>query len=422
MKLQDGFRLLVIILISNVSLSEVARAATATGTVKDSSGEPVAGATVLVYSAGVRKGYNIFCPTCYVDCGKRVTTDQRGNFSIADLDNELVFNLITMQKGFVPTWIRDMDPQRGAAPPVVMKTRPLMEATSSVHGRIVDAHGNGVPDALVEVKGIGAGAGRVWGNFPDGLAISDADGSFALGTIAWPIPGHAPTDALMLEVKPRGMAPALHTATVGAEHEEFKVNDGVTVHGRLLSKGKPVPNAQLVLNTLDRSSDNAYAPIYIGTDEKGSFAITNVPIGRVWSLDADSDSLAGIGSVATRYVATRTDGKAVNAGDMKVNPGHSLSGGIVLSDGKAIPPDMRVSISNTTGGRRNAILSADARFEFKGLSGPYMLVPAVRGYRLDQGSSVEVLVDRDIDGLVIRLEPAPAPPSTAMPLPTGSRP
>jgi hypothetical protein len=43
--------------------------ATITGQVTDAAGKPVEHATVLVYEAGVKKGYSIFCPTCYTDCG-----------------------------------------------------------------------------------------------------------------------------------------------------------------------------------------------------------------------------------------------------------------------------------------------------------------------------------------------------------------
>ena len=51
---------------------------TITGQVDDASGKPVAQATVLVYEAGVRKGYSLYCPTCWTDCGKRATTDAEG--------------------------------------------------------------------------------------------------------------------------------------------------------------------------------------------------------------------------------------------------------------------------------------------------------------------------------------------------------
>ena len=33
-----------------------------------------------VYHAGVKKGYSTYCPSCYVDCGKRNITDNQGMF------------------------------------------------------------------------------------------------------------------------------------------------------------------------------------------------------------------------------------------------------------------------------------------------------------------------------------------------------
>ena len=50
------------------------------GRVSDSAGKPVEHATVMVYHAGVKKGYSTYCPSCYVDCGKRTITDNQGMF------------------------------------------------------------------------------------------------------------------------------------------------------------------------------------------------------------------------------------------------------------------------------------------------------------------------------------------------------
>ena len=34
--------------------------------------------TRLLAIPGLRKGYSIYCPTCWTDCGKRATTDAEG--------------------------------------------------------------------------------------------------------------------------------------------------------------------------------------------------------------------------------------------------------------------------------------------------------------------------------------------------------
>jgi len=72
--------------------------ATATGNVVDAAGNPVPHATVMVYSAGVKKGYSIFCPTCYRDCGKRSETGVDGNFAIGGLNPDLWFTLLVKNR------------------------------------------------------------------------------------------------------------------------------------------------------------------------------------------------------------------------------------------------------------------------------------------------------------------------------------
>src|SRR5260370_36266230 len=84
--------------------------ATATGKIVDAEGKPVEHATVLVYEAGVKKGYSVFCPTCYTDCGKRALTDGDGSFSIHDLNPDLLFTLLVLQDGYSTTYLRKINP------------------------------------------------------------------------------------------------------------------------------------------------------------------------------------------------------------------------------------------------------------------------------------------------------------------------
>lgn len=53
------------------------------GKVLGADGKPVEHATVLVYEARVRNGYSAYCPTCWVDCGKRTVTNAEGEYSIS---------------------------------------------------------------------------------------------------------------------------------------------------------------------------------------------------------------------------------------------------------------------------------------------------------------------------------------------------
>lgn len=84
-----------------------------------------------------------------------------------------------------------------------------------------------------------------------------------------------------------------------------------------------------------------------------------------------------------------------------------MSGRVKLSDDKILPRGLRVTIRNNAGGIRNAVLDWEYKFEFKGLSGSWQLVPPeVPGYRL-RGPAPEVSLQKNVKGLTITLEPQP---------------
>src|ERR1700674_5265017 len=88
---------------------------TAVGKVVDADGNAIEHAAVLVYSAGVKKGFSLFCPTCYVDCGKRTLTGADGTYSIAGLNPDLVFNFLIVREGYNATFVDRVDPEKGHA-------------------------------------------------------------------------------------------------------------------------------------------------------------------------------------------------------------------------------------------------------------------------------------------------------------------
>jgi hypothetical protein len=82
----------------------------------------------------------------------------------------------------------------------------------------------------------------------------------------------------------------------------------------------------------------------------------------------------------------------------------------VLSDGAAVGSNMRVTIgADNIMDSQMVALGPDGAFEFKGLTkGIYTVMPGVRNYKLADGDTGEVLVDRDGKNIVIRVEPRPA--------------
>jgi hypothetical protein len=104
--------------------------ATATGKVTDAAGKLLEHATVFVYEGHVKKGYGVYCPTCWADCGKHAATDPDGNFTIAGLNPDLKFKLMVVREGYTSAFVDQVDPANGAAQPASLKARPPIEDTS----------------------------------------------------------------------------------------------------------------------------------------------------------------------------------------------------------------------------------------------------------------------------------------------------
>jgi len=105
--------LLIATLILTATSSFPADRITVTGKVTDKLGKPLEDAMVMVYAGGVKKGYSTYCPTCYVDCGKRTVTDRTGSFTIKSLNPDVLFDLLVIRDGYVATFVKRVDPSRG---------------------------------------------------------------------------------------------------------------------------------------------------------------------------------------------------------------------------------------------------------------------------------------------------------------------
>jgi hypothetical protein len=391
--------------------SSGAESATLTGKVEDASGKPVEHATVMVYEAGVKHGYSVYCPSCWPDCGKRAVTDSGGQFRIGGLNPELVFTLLVIQDGYSATYVKKADPSGGPVATAVLKVRvPPENPAQTVRGLVVDSRGNPAADAVVEQQGVTYvdDHGRKLSSFGalnwiDLMAVTNAKGEFE---IAYSMPA----EKMILSVSARGMAPKLFTETTGLDRKTLTVASGSTIRGRLVQDGKPVANAEIGLTTHERRSGTTFSEMIVGTREDGTFDLTNVPAGRVWILYGKMESLAARG-VAAELVEceTKDDGQLVDIGDVQVKSGFTLHGKVVLSGGNAIPPDTRITLSaDRAWDTQMSVLAPDGSFEFKGLAkGVYSLGAGLKNYRLPDEATGEVLVNRNVDGVTIALQPTP---------------
>ncbi len=406
-----------------------------TGTVSDEKGKPVEHATVLVYKAGVKKGYSAYCPTCYVDCGKRAITDSKGMFAIQGLSPDLWFQLLVALDGYQPAFVDKVDPALEAPVAATLARRkPAGDPKGWFRGRVQDSRGLAVRDAIVKPIGIlfddktgGSGYGTIEGLEP--VAISNKKGEFQ---VAYSKPGLK----ILVSVEARGMASAFDVIPSGTGNHVITLTDGAVVRGRLVENGKPVGNAEVGLIGRPRGGYGAnlrlvgypYEEIRIGTQPDGRFVITNVPVPADWYVYGKMGSLAARGATGAVECTTKHDAEIVEIGDIQIKPAYRLIGRVVLSDGKPIPEGMRVTISSErVWDDQTAALPPDGHFEFIGLAADdYSLFASVKGYSLSKtpvpvtkkradgntetityipGIAPPFSLAHDIEGYVINLDP-----------------
>jgi hypothetical protein len=318
---------------------------------------------------------------------------------------------MVVKEGYTAAFVDKVDPQKGPAPAAVLKARPPVEEMSQVvRGLVVDGKGKPVKDAVVEQEGVGfsgrGGVGHAFGprDWIDLMAVTNEQGEFEMAYAK-------PAVEMILRVSPRGMAQKLFTEPTGPDRKTMTVTDGATIFGRVLQPdGKPAANVEIGVLSTSRRSGTTYPEMVIGTREDGTFAMTNVPVGRILNVYPKMESLAPLGFAGNpEPIETKDDGQEIHMADLKLIPSYALHGKVVLSDGAAIPKEMHVTIGSDTGMDMQMVaLAPDGSFEFKGLSkGVYTLSPAVRNYQLPEGDTGEVLVDRDGKNVVLRLQSRP---------------
>jgi hypothetical protein len=398
------------------------------GIVVDENGKPLAHATVMVYHAGVKHGYSTFCPSCYIDCGKRVVTNAKGSFSIKSLDPDLRFELLAARDGYIPEFAKDVDPVQNPTVTIKLSARPkAADFSGIVRGRVVDADGSPIRDAVIKPQGVltNEQGDNMIGELPglEPVAVSNERGEFEVAYAK-------PTPKMLLNIEARAMAPKFVVMATGKERHSVILADGAAITGRLLANGKPVGNAEIALIPKHRggfgenftASGDPYPPIRIGTNRDGTFTITNVPEPVDWYLYAEMNTIMQLGATEPLEVKTASDKEFLRAGDLTVRPGYRLKGKVLLSDQKAIPDGMRITISSErVADSQTAVLGRDGSFEFANLPpGPYSIFTSVKGYQVKGPENIPyslptISMDHDVDGFTLTAHPQKAPAKTGAP-------
>ncbi len=383
-----------------------------TGRVLSSGGKPLAGAHVMIDSAAVRRGTSPLCPSCYADCRKSAETDSDGRFRIASVDPELLFNVLVVADGFMPTIVKKTDPAKG---PIAVSLSPLdedkVDPKCVLRGVVLDPAHKPLAGARISAQMFKTDAFSGFSpNIFDPVAVTNLRGEFVLTSIS-------PITYADLKVEGNGVAPRV---VAGRKPESnphtIKMTAGVTLTGRLVRDGKRVSEAAVGLVQTNRGLGTYLGDQTIGTDEHGGFTFLNVHPDEEYFVYAMMGTIKGGGAVATVRVHSGADGATTDVGDLRVVRGHRVKGRVVLSDGKPIPPKTRLMVSREEAWDNQRVeLDAEGGFELSSLpTEKYSLNISLPGYRISSknhsvdGQNTWQLVgtiDQDIDTLKILMEP-----------------
>jgi hypothetical protein len=253
------------------------------------------------------------------------------------------------------------------------------DPTLVFRGRVLDEKGNPVPDAVVDPIGFQKGDGGQFGGLKgfDELALTNEKGEFRLGV---------PEKGLGLcgQVSARFFARRTFNNLPTDRPHDLTLVTGVTVTGRVLRDGKPLPGGAVGLVQQNRGVEAFVGEYKAAADANGVFRIPNVvPDEKLFAYGL-MDSLKGHGAIRVRPVRTRDTGTELDLGDVTIEPGYRLSGRVVLSDAKAVPAGTRVIISRDQAwDSQQTVVAKDGTFSFEGLPAEeYNLSANIRGYHV----------------------------------------
>jgi hypothetical protein len=200
---------------------------------------------------------------------------------------------------------------------------------------------------------------------------------------------------------------------------------GGGVTGRVVRDGRPVPGATLGIWRLDMFLDVPE----IKADAEGRFRFPHLPPDSKGWIYVATASLERAGAVRPRPLTTPGEAASSDLGDLAVEPGRSVSGRVIFSDGKRLPTNAEVIASaDHAGGEVRSRPDRSGRFTLAGLPpgliSVVVLFPddrfyAPAGYRLsarnrcrDPLNPYRLMgrLDHDLTDLTILFEPGPQPP------------
>jgi uncharacterized GH25 family protein len=386
------------------------------GRVTDVAGNPLQDAHVFIYTGKPKHGPAYLCPSCYLDCGKRVATDADGRFLIKSLAPSLLFRILVVREGYLPQFVPDIDPAEKSVT-VALESLDLSDVPPEriLQGRVVDEEGEPIVGASVSVEGWGSANGSAtWG--PSArvmltpVAVSNLQGQFSLG---------AKKDLRHVELKilcPNYAQAEFYEIPFGKPSRDFRLAAGGKVTGRLIHAGKPLPGRMISLSSENRGVGSNFTRQSMATDPKGRFTLYSLPAGLVYYVTASMDSIGKLGITPLKTVKDLRNGESRDVGDLVIQPGLTVSGKVQLSDGKPVPQDSTLFLGHEKSwAGHNKTLEPNGEFRFEGLHpGEIRCTLRMPGYRLAKlnrsyndlnGGELLATLAESVTGLDLLMEP-----------------
>ncbi len=282
-----------------------------------------------------------------------------------------------------------------------------------VRGRVIDARGEPIADALVQTHAVKRATGvRYVGN--DDITPSARTGPEGGFTIL----GRDPFLALTVTVEAPGQAKGVFPdLTPGGPPHELKLLDGAEVTGRLVRNGQPIVGAVVALSDPDQSPGIFALHLTAATDEMGRFRIRNVPPKRRCLLAAEMASLGPGAALSARPVTVGADRSTLDLGDLPIEPAFTVQGRLDLPAGTSAGGRQVVLGRNGPRDQQETQTDAGGRFQFSGVPGEIITVRVeIPGHRLTarNGSLAPAAPDHlvgrvaaDKPDLLLQFEPGP---------------
>jgi len=410
-KFQRSALLVSFLLVGHLSHAQTANGPSLTGQVILPLGE-LSPATVLIVRADRKPSTPITARNPGLP--KTARTDEQGGFAFGSLDSGWTYSLVIVAPGCRPASFDNIDAIAAPLTAHLDAVNPSIATTDSIlHGRVLDAHRNPVPNALIRILEVTRNGTMYFSpNKIDQYTVSDAAGNFV-------VYGQASFLDAGGSVQASGFATALFERwTVGETNHELTLVEGASLQGRLLCKEKPVADAEIRVDGFGAEAGSWMWNESTKTDNRGGFLFTHLPANRTCRIHGATGSLGDLGAVPTQTVEIHGNGSTNLLGDLELDRTFRIDGRVRLPGGKAMPTNSHLYFGDFSQGMSpEFVFDSEGGFHLTGCpAGTLTLYLRVPGYQLTPrdrmligGTLTNITITSNISGMTIDLHPWTSP-------------